>query len=84
MAGSSNRNCRTVSGTVQVRNSTYDNTGAPVVDAPVIASSPDDDIDSSDSSNWGQTARFAGGRGIVYERELGNGKKMITFVTWAQ
>jgi hypothetical protein len=42
------------------------------------------DIDLSDPSQWGSIVREdARGRSSLYERDLGNGKKVFTFVTWA-
>lgn len=42
------------------------------------------DIDLNDPSSWGQAIRQdAQGRNSLYERNLGNGVKMFTFVIWA-
>lgn len=42
------------------------------------------DVDTSDPRNWGQLVRtMNGGRTAVYERDFGNGQKMVTFVIWA-
>ena len=43
------------------------------------------DIDLSDPSAWGQAVRQdAQGNNSVYVRDLGNGEKVVTFVTWAK
>ena len=62
----------------------YNHIGAPEVQDRVIASSRDVEIDWTDSSNWGQPVRFVNGRGVEFERDLGNGQKQVTYVTWAQ
>jgi hypothetical protein len=41
-------------------------------------------VDLDDPSAWGQAVSFANGRGIVYERDLGNGQKIVTYVIWAE
>ena len=41
-------------------------------------------IDHTDSSTWGkEISRSSDKHGSLYERDLGNGKKVYTFVTWA-
>ena len=41
-------------------------------------------IDTSDRSEWGRRVRTSGdGRGSLYERDLGRGQKIFTFVIWA-
>ncbi|MDO8584690.1 MAG: hypothetical protein Q7R85_01035 [bacterium] len=43
------------------------------------------DIDESDPSAWGQVVRRdAKGNASLYARDLSNGEKLFTFVTWAQ
>ena len=43
------------------------------------------DVDLSDPSAWGQAVREdARGNNAVYVRDLGNGEKVFTFVTWAE
>ena len=43
------------------------------------------DIDLSDPSAWGKAVRQdARGNNSLYERDLGNGQKLFTFVTWAK
>lgn len=42
------------------------------------------DIDTSDRSEWGKAIRASrDGRSSLYERDLGNGQKVFTFVIWA-
>ncbi len=41
-------------------------------------------VDEEDPSAWGQATRFDRGRGVVYERALGGGAKLVTFVIWAE
>ncbi|MDP3778779.1 MAG: hypothetical protein Q8R30_01865 [bacterium] len=42
------------------------------------------EIDHSDPSSWGKGIRHSGdGRVSLYERNLGNGNKVFTFVIWA-
>ncbi|MDO8552093.1 MAG: hypothetical protein Q7S01_01025 [bacterium] len=41
-------------------------------------------IDTSDAREWGREIRASrDGRSILYERDLGGGEKVLTFVTWA-
>ena len=41
-------------------------------------------MDLNNPSNWGRVVSTdARGRSSLYERDLGNGKKLFTFVTWA-
>lgn len=43
------------------------------------------DGDLNDSSTWGTEVRKdAHGKNSVYERDLGGGKKLVTFVVWAE
>lgn len=43
-----------------------------------------DDVDTSDSAEWGKAIRRSSdGRSSLHERDLGNGKKLFTFVIWA-
>lgn len=44
----------------------------------------DIDIDTENQAEWGRAVGFARGRPIVYERELGAGRKVFTFVIWAE
>lgn len=42
------------------------------------------DLDTSNPSEWGKVVRkSANGRTVLYERDLGNGQKVFTFVIWA-
>lgn len=44
-----------------------------------------DDVDTSDSAQWGKIVREShDGRSSVHEKDLGNGKKLFTFVVWAE
>jgi len=53
--------------------------------AALAASIPSNDAaDAESPSAWGQAVRFANGHPIVFERDLGAGAKMVTFVIWAQ
>ncbi len=46
--------------------------------------SPVADVDASDRSEWGKEVRHsADGRSSLYERDLGQGHKVFTFVFWA-
>ncbi len=41
-------------------------------------------VDHADPSTWGKRIRTSSdGRGSLYERDFGNGKKIFTFVIWA-
>ncbi|KKW23862.1 MAG: hypothetical protein UY74_C0004G0015 [Candidatus Kaiserbacteria bacterium GW2011_GWC2_52_8b] len=43
------------------------------------------DVDSNDPRTWGrETHRSADGRASVYEQDLGNGKKVVRHVFWAE
>ncbi len=54
-------------------------------DAPAPAAiAVEDEFDVEDPNNWGQALRFDRGRGVVYERALSNGGKLVTFVIWAE
>lgn len=45
----------------------------------------DDGLDVEDPGSWGRAVKFgANGRGIVYERDLPGGDRLITFVVWAE
>jgi hypothetical protein len=45
----------------------------------------DEGVDLENPSTWGQATRFDDkGRGIVYERILPNGNKLVNFVLWAE
>ena len=56
--------------------------------AAALAADPaapeEDGVDLDDPSAWGQGVRFANGRPILFERDLGNGNKVFTFVIWAE
>ena len=42
------------------------------------------DIDHNDARTWGQLVKVSnGGRTAIYERDLGHGAKVVTFVIWA-
>jgi hypothetical protein len=42
------------------------------------------DIDTNDPRNWGQLVKVSnGGRTAIYELNLGGGRKIVTFVIWA-
>ena len=44
-----------------------------------------EEVDTDNPSAWGQARRNdQKGRGALYERDLGNGKKLFTFVVWAE
>ncbi len=44
-----------------------------------------DDVDYSDSKEWGKKIRSdVKGHGSLYEKDLGNGEKILTFVIWAE
>ncbi len=44
-----------------------------------------DDVDFGDSKEWGRKIRSdAKGRGSLYEKDLGKGEKIHTFVIWAE
>lgn len=44
-----------------------------------------DDVDTSNPSEWGKIVRkYSDGRSSVHEKDLGNGKKLFTFVIWAE
>ena len=47
-----------------------------------LGQNPDEDME--DQSAWGSPVHFANGRGDVYERDLGGGKKVLTHVLWAE
>ena len=55
--------------------------GAAAMSIPAPA---EEGVDPDDPSAWGQSVRFANGRAIGYERDLGAGNKIVTFVIWAQ
>jgi hypothetical protein len=43
------------------------------------------DIDTNDPGQWGRAVAFNNaGRGVRFERDLGNGVKLFTFVFWAE
>jgi hypothetical protein len=43
------------------------------------------DIDTNDARNWGQLVKVSnGGRTAIYELDLGGGRKVVTFVIWAE
>ncbi|MBI3231893.1 MAG: hypothetical protein HYZ51_02315 [Candidatus Doudnabacteria bacterium] len=47
-------------------------------------SAPALDVDPSNRSEWGKVIRKSGnGRSLLYERDLGSGHKLFTFVIWA-
>jgi hypothetical protein len=53
-------------------------------DSAVAASRPGNDEDLGSPAAWGVLTRtLAGGRVQVFERDLGNGHKMLTRVIWA-
>ena len=58
------------------------------LDAAALALEPpvpaDEGVDLEDPSSWGQVMRFANGRPILFERDLGGGHKIVTFVIWAE
>jgi hypothetical protein len=52
---------------------------------PEAASAEEENIDFNQSSEWGiLKASFNGGRTEVYERYLGDGNSVATFVVWAE
>lgn len=45
----------------------------------------EEEVDTDNPSAWGQAKRNdQKGRGSLYERDLGNGRKLFTFVIWAE
>ena len=45
----------------------------------------EEEVDTEDPSAWGQAKRHdQKGRGSLYERDLGKGRKLFTFVVWAE
>ena len=53
--------------------------------APFASVAPiDTGEDLDNQSSWGRPIRFANGRPIEFEREVGGGYKMITHVLWAE
>lgn len=47
-------------------------------------SSNKQEVDHSEPSTWGKQIRTSSdGHGSLYERDLGNGNKVFTFITWA-
>ncbi len=53
--------------------------------APALAQEAlEHQVDEEDPSAWGQAMSFDRGRGVVYERVLGGGAKLVTFVIWAE
>ena len=57
---------------------------ASVGPAASISSGQAADEDMDNETAWGRATRFEKGKPLVYERELGNGDKVLTYVTWAQ
>ena len=51
---------------------------------PLASASEVDDVDNENQADWGRTVGFLRGRANQFERDLGNGHKMITFVLWAE
>ncbi len=52
----------------------------------IFSSAPanNDDIDTTNPKEWGkETRKSKDGKGSLYERDLGKGKKVFTFVIWA-
>ena len=46
---------------------------------------PQGDVDLNEPSEWGRLRKTGrGGRTQIFERELGNGRRIFTFVIWAQ
>ena len=58
-----------------------DAAGGPAGELPA---SSEEVVDVEDPSSWGQGVRFSRGRPIVFERDLGAGHKVVTFVIWAE
>lgn len=52
--------------------------------SPILTSNNNADIDTSNKSEWGKVIRNSkDGRNSLYERNLGKGNKLFTFVIWA-
>lgn len=52
--------------------------------ASTLAVSSGQDVDHNDRSTWGKSVRTsADGHKSLFERDMGNGKKVFTFVVWA-
>ena len=48
------------------------------------AAESEEEVDTDNQSEWGQAKRYdQKGRGSFYEKDLGNGRKLFTFVIWA-
>ncbi len=61
--------------------STAKTAGSAALDAPGYAP----DIDTSNRSEWGRSIRTSkDGHTSLFERDLGHGQKVFTFVTWAE
>ena len=53
--------------------------------ASILVEKVDDNIDISNSSEWGKVIRKgSNGRSSLHERDLGKGNKVFTFVIWAE
>lgn len=53
--------------------------------ASQTSASPNQDIDHSERSSWGQVIRTSSDKkASLYERDFGNGQKAFTFVIWAE
>jgi hypothetical protein len=49
-----------------------------------LESDSEEEADTDNPSAWGQAKRHdQKGRGSLYERDFGNGRKLFTFVIWA-
>ena len=43
-----------------------------------------DVLDTESQAEWGQAQRYADGKPIIFERDLGAGARLVTFVIWAR
>ncbi len=50
---------------------------------PASANADVSDFDPEDQAQWGRAVGFANGRPNQFEREVGGGHKVVTFVLWA-
>jgi hypothetical protein len=59
--------------------------GSKIFGLAARSSAAKDDIDTSNSSEWGrEVKRLGDGKRSLYERDLGKGNKVFTFVIWAE
>ncbi len=59
--------------------------GITTIGATVVSKGNHADINTDDSSGWGKAIKKdSKGKTSLYERDLGNGNKIFTFVTWVE